>query len=86
MGNSHYLYPNRRRWLYLTVVVDLYCGQVIGWSMSQRMDRQLVIQAVLMTLWQKKDKEPVVLHSDHGSQFTSEEYQQFLLGYNMPAV
>lgn len=70
-------------WLYLAVVVDLYCGQVIGWSMSQRMDRQLVIQAVLMALWQKKSKEPVVLHSDSGSQFTSEEYQQFLAGHNI---
>lgn len=70
-------------WLYLAVVVDLFCGQVIGWSMSQRMDRQLVIQAVLMALWQKKSKEPVVLHSDRGSQFTSEEYQQFLAGHNI---
>jgi putative transposase len=40
-------------WLYLAVVVDLFCGQVVGWSMSHRMDRQLVIQAVLMALWQK---------------------------------
>lgn len=70
-------------WLYLAVVVDLYCGQVVGWSMSQRMDRQLVIQAVLMALWQKRNKGPVVLHSDRGSQFTSEEYQQFLSGHNI---
>ena len=70
-------------WLYLTVVVDLYCGQVVGWSMSQRMDRQLVIQAVLMALWQKKDKSPIVLHSDRGTQFTSHEYQQFLAGHNI---
>ena len=70
-------------WLYLTVVVDLYCGQVVGWSMSHRMDRQLVIQAVLTALWQKKNKAPVVLHSDRGSQFTSDEYQQFLVGHNI---
>lgn len=70
-------------WLYLTVVVDLFCGQVVGWSMSDRMDRQLVIQAVLMALWQRKSKDPVVLHSDRGSQFTSHEYQQFLVGHNI---
>ncbi|PLW66538.1 IS3 family transposase, partial [Pseudohalioglobus lutimaris] len=70
-------------WLYLTVVVDLFCGQVVGWSMSGRMDRQLVIQAVLMALWQRKSKEQVVLHSDRGSQFTSHEYQQFLVGHNI---
>ena len=70
-------------WLYLTVVVDLYCGQVVGWSMSHRMDRQLVIQAVLMALWQKKNKAPVVLHPDRGSQLTNDEYQQFLAGHNI---
>jgi len=47
------------------------------------MDRQFVIQAVLMALWQKRDKAPVVLHSDRGSQFTSDEYQQFLAGHNI---
>jgi putative transposase len=70
-------------WLYLTVVVDLFCAQVVGWSMSHRMDRQLVIQAVLMALWQKKNKGSVVLHSDRGSQFTSHEYQQFLAGHDI---
>ena len=51
--------------------------------MSQRMDRQLVIKAVLMALWQKNEKSPVVLHSDRDTQFTSHEYQQFLAGHNI---
>jgi len=65
-------------WLYLAVIIDLYDGQVIGWSMSSRMKKQLVIQAVLMALWRKQDKVSVILHSDRGSQYTSHEYQQFL--------
>ena len=70
-------------WLYLSVVVDLYSGQVVGWSMSPRQDRQLVLQAVLMALWQRKDRSPVVLHSDRGCQFTSDEYQRFLEGHRL---
>lgn len=70
-------------WLYLAVVVDLFCGRVVGWSMSQRMDRKLVIQTVLMALQQRKAKTAVILHSDRGSQFTSHEYQQFLAGHNI---
>ena len=70
-------------WLYLSVVVDLYSGRVIGWSMSPRQDRQLVIQAVLMALWQRTDRSPVVLHSDRGCQFTSDEYQRFLKGHQL---
>ena len=40
-------------WLYLCVVLDLYSGLVVGWSMSPRQNRQLVVQAVLMALWQR---------------------------------
>ena len=66
------------QWLYLGVVLDLYSGLVVGWSMSPRQDRQLVVQAVLMALWQRPARTPVILHSDRGCQFTSEEYQRFL--------
>ena len=65
-------------WLYLCIVLDLYSGLVVGWSMSSRQDRQLVVQAVLMALWQRPAHTPVILHSDRGCQFTSEEYQRFL--------
>lgn len=71
------------RYLYLCVVVDLYSGVVIGWSMSATQDRQLVIQAVLMALWQREPRKRVVLHSDRGCQFTSRDYQRFLKGHNL---
>jgi putative transposase len=70
-------------WLYLCVVVDLYSGLIVGWSMSHRQERQLVLQAVLMALWQREARTPVILHSDRGCQFTSEEYQRFLRGHNL---
>lgn len=70
-------------WLYLAIVVDLYHGLVVGWSMSHRMEKQLVIQAVLMALWQKPKSSHVILHSDRGSQFTSHEYQRFLSDHDI---
>ena len=70
-------------WLYLCVVIDLYSRRVVGWSMSAVQDRQLVLQAVLMALWQRQDRSPLVLHSDRGCQFTSAEYQRFLQGHNV---
>lgn len=69
-------------WLYLCVVFDLYSGLVVGWSMSPRQDRQLVVQAVLMAVWQRPDRTPVSLHSDRG-QFTSDEYQHFLAAHHI---
>lgn len=70
-------------WLYLCVVLDLHSKLVVGWSMSHRQEKQLVLQAVLMALWQRADRQPVILHSDRGSQFTSDEYQHFLSGHNL---
>ena len=65
------------------MVLDLYSGLVVGWSMSPRQDRQFVVQAVLMAVWQRPSRTPVILHSDRGCQFTSEEYQRFLEAHQM---
>ena len=46
------------------------------------MEKQLMIQAVLMTLWQKQHGRSVILHSDRGPQFTNHEYQRFLSDHN----
>ncbi|WP_455580179.1 IS3 family transposase [Ectopseudomonas mendocina] len=64
--------------LFLCVVLDLYSKLVIGWSMHHRQDRQMVIRAVEMAIWQRQGDWSVILHSDRGSQFTSADYQRFL--------
>ncbi|ACX95720.1 Integrase catalytic region [Halothiobacillus neapolitanus c2] len=64
--------------LFLCVVIDLFSKLVIGWSMHHRQDRHMVIRAVEMALWQRQGIGPVILHSDRGCQFTSDDYQRFL--------
>ena len=64
--------------LYLCVVLDLFSKLVIGWSMHHRQDRQFVIRAVQMAVWQRQGRCSVILHSHRGSQFQSGDYQQFL--------
>ena len=64
--------------LFLCVVIDLFSKLVIGWSMHHRQDRQMVIRAVEMAVWQRQGGWSVVLHSDRGSQFRSGDYQRFL--------
>lgn len=70
-------------WLYLAVVLDLATRRIIGWSMRQSLDRELVLQAVLMALWQRPRAGSVILHSDRGTQYTSEEYQAFLADHGI---
>jgi transposase InsO family protein len=53
MPNGSPIAPTVRRakhWVCLCIVLDLYSGLVVGWSMSPRQDRQLVVHAVLMAL------------------------------------
>lgn len=64
--------------LYLCVILDLYSKLVIGWSMHHRQDRQMVIRAVEMAIWQRQGGWSVILHSDRGTQFRSGDYQNFL--------
>ena len=65
--------------LYLCVVLDLFDYRVVGWSMHLRQDRQMVVRAVQAAVWQRQGNEPVILHSDRGSQFRSGDYQKYLL-------
>jgi len=64
--------------LHLCVVIDLFSKLVVGWSMHHRQDRQMVIRAVEMAVWQRQENSDVILHSDRGSQFRSTDYQRFL--------
>ena len=65
-------------WVYLAVVLDLFTRQVIGWSMQPQRGREVVLQVVLMAVWQRTTAEAVILHSDRGTQYTAQEFQAFL--------
>lgn len=75
--------PTQEGWLYLAVVLALFSRQVIGWSMPPQLTRDLMLEAVLMTVWQKRSPQAVILHSDRGTQYTSQECQAFLHAHGM---
>lgn len=64
--------------LFLCVVLDLYDHVIVGWSMHRSQDRQVVLRAVEMAVWQREGGGNIILHSDRGSQFTSGDYQRYL--------
>lgn len=67
-------------WLYLAVVLDLHSRLVVGWAMAERMTSKLVCDALTMALWRRKRPSGVIVHSDRGSQYCSQEYQRLLQG------
>lgn len=65
-------------WLYLAVVMDLFSRRIIGWSMQERMEKPLVIDALSMALGQRDTSTDILHHSDRGSQYASTDYQKLL--------
>jgi len=64
-------------WLYLAAVMDLHSRMIIGWSMKPSLARDLVLDALLMAVWRRKPRQPVVVHSDQGSQYGSDDWMRF---------
>ena len=77
-GDITYIWT-QEGWLYLAVVLDLYSRRVVGWSMSSRMNSQLVCDALTMAIWNRQPVEGLVCHSDRGSQYASKKYRKLLL-------
>lgn len=70
-------------WLYLAVVLDLYARKVVGWSMKPTLSRELALDALLMAVWRRKPTQPVLVHSDQGSQYGSDDWKRFCQAHNL---
>ncbi len=77
VGDVTYI-ATRSGWLYLAVLLDLYSRKVIGWSMSERNNKQLVLNALNMALEQRRPRSSVLHHTDRGSIYGSDEYRDRL--------
>ena len=65
-------------WLYTAAVMDLYSRRIVGWSMQDGMTSQLVVDALMMAVWRRGKPARLLHHSDQGSQYTSEHFQELL--------
>lgn len=70
-------------WLYLASVLDLYSRKIVGWHMSNRMTKELVLQALKQAHGRQRPDGEVLHHSDRGSQYASHDYQKQLQIYSM---
>jgi len=70
--------PTAQGWLYLAGVMDLYSRRIVGWSMSKHIDSELVVSAMNMAVSQRETVSGLLHHSDRGSQYASEVFQDLL--------
>jgi putative transposase len=61
-------------WLYLAVILDAFSRRVVGWSMTDHLRTELVLDALEMAISQRQPPPGLICHSDHGCQYTSFAY------------
>ena len=75
--------PTREGWLYLAAIMDLFSRPIVGWSMSRRMTKELVLKALAMAVEHRRPGPGLIHHSDRGSQYACGDYQQALRSHGM---
>jgi putative transposase len=71
--------PTLTGWVYVAVVLDLFSRKVVGWAISDSLATPLVADALRRAIEARRPVGSALLHhSDRGSQYTSDAYQQTL--------
>lgn len=78
-----YIHTQAQGWVYLSTIMDRYSKKIIAWDISQRMTTELVTRTMERALQIRGNFNTLILHSDQGSQYTSQEYNQLLESYHV---
>lgn len=74
---------SRAGWLYLAVLLDLYSRKVVGWSMSNSNNGQLVKDSLDMAVMHRQPGKGLIHHTDRGSTYAMESYREILTQHGM---
>jgi putative transposase len=75
--------PTSQGWVYLAGIKDLHSREIVGFSLSTRMDTGLVLDALTKAVRFHRPPVGLILHSDRGSQYCSASYQKKLNSYGI---
>ena len=67
-----YIHTINDGWVYLASVMDLYSRKIIGWVIGRKITAELAVTALDIALENRCYPENVIVHSDMGTQYTSE--------------
>jgi putative transposase len=68
----------RQGFVFLAAVMELYSRRIVGWAMGNRNTAELVCNALRMAIDQCHPERGLIVHSDRGIQYVSNEYQELL--------
>jgi len=77
--------PTGEGWLYLAAILDMHTRKIVGWAMAGHMRSELVVSALQMACTQRRPVPGLLVHSDRGVQYASQEMRQFLQDHGLVA-
>ena len=72
-------------WLYLAVILDLFSRRIVGHSIQDHMQTELVLDALASALGRRQVAPGLLNHSDRGVQYASRSYRGRLRAHAMEA-
>lgn len=69
--------------LYLAAYIDLYSRRVVGYAIASHMRSELTELALQRALWSRKPPKGIMVHTDQGSQFISDDYRSLLKAWGL---
>ena len=70
-------------WLYLAIVLDFYSRRIVGWAVSNRLKKDLALDALRRAIAVRAPAPNLIHHSDRGSQYCSDDYLRLLKDHDM---
>lgn len=68
----------REGWLYLAVILDVYCRKIVGWALESSLSSKLVSKALLKAINSRNPEPGLIFHSDQGIQYASNNVRSIL--------
>lgn len=65
-------------WIYLAVVLDIFSRQIIGWKISNSLNKEIVSEVIIKSVQSRRPSSGLVFHSDRGVQYASNEVRNIL--------
>ena len=78
-----YIYVQKEGWCYLASVMDLHSKKIIGYHFSKQMTTDIIVQALKNAYASQRPKDTVILHTDLGSQYTSQDFKNLTSELNV---
>ena len=78
-----YIHTLKDGWTYLACVLDLCLHKVIGYAYDRHMTAEMATQALKNATLNVKDTTGIIIHSDLGSQYTSQVFEDYVMAKKM---